>query len=136
MFKRIVTACIAVLIVGCTGLPDDVEPVVGFDSERYLGTWHEIARLDHSFERNLERVTATYGLNEDGSISVLNKGFNTQKGEWRQAEGVAKPMGSRDVGHLKVSFLALFTVPMLCSSWRTTTAMPLSRDTTRTTYGF
>ena len=104
MFKRIVTACIAVLIVGCTGLPDDVEPVVGFDSERYLGTWHEIARLDHSFERNLERVTATYGLNEDGSISVLNKGFNTQKGEWRQAEGVAKPMGSRDVGHLKVSF--------------------------------
>ena len=54
MFKRIVTACIAVLIVGCTGLPDDVEPVVGFDSERYLGTWHEIARLDHSFERNLE----------------------------------------------------------------------------------
>ena len=108
MFKRIVTACIAVLIVGCTGLPDDVEPVVGFDSERYLGTWHEIARLDHSFERNLERVTATYGLNEDGSISVLNKGFNTQKGEWRQAEGVAKPMGSRDVGHLKVSFLALY----------------------------
>ena len=43
MFKRIVTACI-VLIVGCTGLPDDVEPVIGFDSERYLGTWHEIAR--------------------------------------------------------------------------------------------
>ena len=81
MFKRIVNACIAVLIVGCTGLPDDVEPVVGFDSERYLGTWHEIARLDHSFERNLERVTATYGLNGDGSISVLNKGFNTQKGE-------------------------------------------------------
>ena len=103
MFRRMVTACIAVLIVGCTGLPDDVEPVDGFDSERYLGTWHEIARLDHSFERNLERVTATYGLNEDGSISVLNKGFNTQKGEWRQAEGVAKPMGSPDVGHLKVS---------------------------------
>ena len=108
MFKRIVAACIAVLIVGCTGLPDDVEPVVGFDSERYLGTWHEIARLDHSFERNLERVTATYGLNEDGSISVLNKGFNTQKREWRQAEGVAKPMGSRDVGHLKVSFFGPF----------------------------
>ncbi|MAJ27481.1 MAG: lipocalin, partial [Halieaceae bacterium] len=53
MFKRIVTACIAVLVVGCTGLPDDVEPVADFDPERYLGTWHEIARLDHSFERNL-----------------------------------------------------------------------------------
>jgi len=79
-----------------------------FDTEQYLGTWYEIARLDHSFERNLERVTATYGLNEDGSISVLNKGFNTEKGEWRQAEGVAKPMGSSDIAHLKVSFFGPF----------------------------
>ena len=39
---------------------------------------------------------------------MLNKGFNTQKGEWRQAEGVAKPMGSPDVGHLKVSFFGPF----------------------------
>ena len=39
---------------------------------------------------------------------MLNKGFNTQKGEWRQAEGVAKPMGSSDVGHLKVSFFGPF----------------------------
>ena len=50
----------------CTGLPDGVTQVTGFDSNRYLGTWHEIARLDHSFERNLERVTATYAANEDG----------------------------------------------------------------------
>ncbi|MBL6907467.1 lipocalin family protein [Luminiphilus sp.] len=97
-----------VLLVSCTGLPDNVEPVSQFDTEQYLGTWYEIARLDHSFERNLERVTATYGLNEDGSISVLNKGFNTEKGEWRQAEGVAKPMGSSDIAHLKVSFFGPF----------------------------
>jgi apolipoprotein D and lipocalin family protein len=38
----------------------------------------------------------------------LNKGFNTEKGEWRQAEGVAKPMGSNDIGHLKVSFFGPF----------------------------
>ncbi|MDA8815250.1 lipocalin family protein [Luminiphilus sp.] len=97
-----------VLLVSCTGLPDNVEPVSQFDTEQYLGAWYEIARLDHSFERNLERVTATYGLNEDGSISVLNKGFNTEKGEWRQAEGVAKPMGSSDIAHLKVSFFGPF----------------------------
>ncbi|MDB2585112.1 lipocalin family protein [Luminiphilus sp.] len=97
-----------VLLVSCTGLPDNVEPVSQFDTEQYLGTWYEIARLDHSFERNLERVTATYGLNEDGSISVLNKGFNTEKGEWRQADGVAKPMGSSDIAHLKVSFFGPF----------------------------
>jgi apolipoprotein D and lipocalin family protein len=97
-----------VLLVSCTGLPDNVEPVSQFDTEQYLGTWYEIARLDHSFERNLERVTATYDLNEDGSISVLNKGFNTEKDEWRQAEGVAKPMGSSDIAHLKVSFFGPF----------------------------
>jgi len=105
--KRLGMLCI-VLLVSCTGLPDNVEPVSQFDTEQYLGTWYEIARLDHSFERNLERVTATYGLNEDGSISVLNKGFNTEKGEWRQAEGVAKPMGSSDIAHLKVSFFGPF----------------------------
>ena len=107
MLKRVGMLCI-VLLVSCTGLPDNVEPVSQFDTEQYLGTWYEIARLDNSFERNLERVTATYGLNEDGSISVLNKGFNTEKGEWRQAEGVAKPMGSSDIAHLKVSFFGPF----------------------------
>jgi apolipoprotein D and lipocalin family protein len=107
VLKRLGMLCI-VLLVSCTGLPDNVEPVSQFDTEQYLGTWYEIARLDHSFERNLERVTATYGLNEDGSISVLNKGFNTEKGEWRQAEGVAKPMGSSDIAHLKVSFFGPF----------------------------
>ena len=107
MLKRVGMLCI-VLLVSCTGLPDNVEPVSQFDTKQYLGTWYEIARLDHSFERNLERVTATYGLNEDGSISVLNKGFNTEKDEWRQAEGVAKPMGSSDIAHLKVSFFGPF----------------------------
>ena len=107
MLKRVGMLCI-VLLVSCTGLPDNVEPVSQFDTEQYLGTWYEIARLDHSFERNLEHVTATYGLNEDGSISVLNKGFNTEKDEWRQAEGVAKPMGSSDIAHLKVSFFGPF----------------------------
>jgi apolipoprotein D and lipocalin family protein len=107
VLKRVGMLCI-VLLVSCTGLPDNVEPVSQFDTEQYLGTWYEIARLDHSFERNLERVTATYGLNEDGSISVLNKGFNTEKDEWRQAEGVAKPMGSSDIAHLKVSFFGPF----------------------------
>lgn len=107
MLKRAGVLCV-LLLSACTGLPDGVTPVTGFNAERYLGTWHEIARLDHSFERDLERVTATYGINEDASISVVNKGFNTEKGEWRQAEGIAKPMGAEDVAHLKVSFFGPF----------------------------
>ena len=30
-----------------------------FQLDKYLGTWYEIARFDHKFERGLEKVTAT-----------------------------------------------------------------------------
>ena len=51
-----------VVLAGCLGMPAGVTPVTGFDSDRYLGTWYEIARLDHSFEEGLDRVTAEYSL--------------------------------------------------------------------------
>ena len=96
------------LLAGCTGLPEGIEPVTGFDKDRYLGTWYEIARLDHSFERGLSQVTAEYTLNEDGSIKVINRGYNEEKGEWEEAEGRAVFVGDSDVGHMKVSFFGPF----------------------------
>jgi apolipoprotein D and lipocalin family protein len=93
---------------GCTGIPDGVSPVTGFDVNRYLGTWYEIARLDHSFERGLEQVTAEYSLSDDGGIRVVNKGYNSAKQRWDQAEGKAYFTGSSDVGRLKVSFFGPF----------------------------
>lgn len=96
------------LLAGCVKLPKDVEPVTGFDAERYLGTWYEIARLDHSFERGLSRVTADYSLREDGGIRVLNRGYSAEKSEWQEAEGKAYFVESEDVGYLKVSFFGPF----------------------------
>jgi len=75
---------------------------------RYLGTWYEIARLDHSFERGLTRVTATYSLREDGGIKVVNRGFDARKQEWREAIGKAYFVESPDIGRLKVSFFGPF----------------------------
>ena len=95
-------------LTGCTGLPEGVEPVVGFEQSRYLGKWHEIARLDHSFERGLIDVTAEYRLSEDGDIQVINSGTDMDTGERESAEGLAKFVGSPDVGHLKVSFFGPF----------------------------
>ena len=92
----------------CTGVPDGIEPVTAFDQNRYLGTWYEIARLDHSFEHGLSDVSATYDINPDGSIAVLNRGFDDEKGEWREANGVARFMQSPDIAHLKVSFFGPF----------------------------
>lgn len=96
------------LMTGCTGVPKGIEPVTGFDQRRYLGTWYEIARLDHSFEEGLSQVTAEYSLNNDGSIKVINRGYNAEAGEWKEAEGRAVFVGDSDVGHLKVSFFGPF----------------------------
>lgn len=96
------------LLAACVRLPVGVEPVAGFQPDRYLGTWYEIARLDHSFERGLSKVTAEYSRREDGGIRVLNRGYSAEEGEWSEAEGKAYFVESEDVGHLKVSFFGPF----------------------------
>ena len=52
----------ALLMTGCVGIPKNVQPVQSFELNRYLGTWYEIARLDHSFERGMSQVVARYDL--------------------------------------------------------------------------
>ncbi len=96
------------LLCGCSGIPAGLTPVKNFDANRYLGTWYEIARLDHRFERGLEQVTAHYSLNPDGSIKVINRGYDPEQRHWQQAEGTAKFVDSPTVGQLKVSFFGPF----------------------------
>jgi apolipoprotein D and lipocalin family protein len=106
--KKALLIVIVAVLSGCTGLPEGVDPVRGFEVDRYLGRWYEIARLDHSFERGLERVTAEYSLRDDGGIAVLNRGFSPESGEWKEAAGRAYFADRRDVGHLEVSFFGPF----------------------------
>ncbi|OYD21210.1 lipocalin family protein [Oceanimonas baumannii] len=95
-------------LAGCTAKPEGITPVSGFELNRYLGNWYEIARLDHRFERGLERVTASYSMREDGGVRVINRGFDTAKGVWKQAEGRAYFVNRPDIAHLKVSFFGPF----------------------------
>ena len=79
----------------------------GFDGERYLGTWYELARYNHKFERGLVGVTANYSIRDDGKIKVLNQGYkNSLTGELSIAEGKAKL--TDEPGKLKVSFFWIF----------------------------
>jgi apolipoprotein D and lipocalin family protein len=96
------------LLGGCLGMPESVSPVSGFKLERYLGTWYEVARLDHSFERGLSRVTAEYRLRSDGGVSVLNRGYSQADQEWKEAEGKAYFVNTDSEGYLKVSFFGPF----------------------------
>ena len=105
------TALIGALGVraGCgTGVPEGLAPVGGFELDRYLGTWYEIARLDHRFERGLTSVSAEYSMRDDGGVAVLNRGFDEGKKEWKEARGRAKFIGDPSVGSLKVSFFGPF----------------------------
>jgi apolipoprotein D and lipocalin family protein len=97
-----------VLLAGCVGIPDGVAPVENFELARYLGTWYEIARQDHSFERGLSRVTAEYSLREDGGVRVVNRGYSEKEREWKEAEGKAYFVDRADQGHFKVSFFGPF----------------------------
>ena len=99
---------LSLLVAGCTGIPDGIEPVDEFDTQRYLGTWHEIVRLDHRFERGLDGVTATYTQRPDGGLDVLNRGYDRASGEWKEARGKAYFVGAADTAHLKVSFFGPF----------------------------
>ena len=99
---------LALLMSACTGLPDDVNPVENFDINRYTGKWYEIARLDHSFERGLDQVTAEYSLRDDGGVKVINRGFDTADNVWQDIEGKAFFVNSETEGHLKVSFFGPF----------------------------
>jgi apolipoprotein D and lipocalin family protein len=98
----------SILLTGCTGIPEGVMPVRGFQLERYLGTWYEIVRLDHSFERGLVDVTATYQTRSDGGVDVLNKGYDQAKHAWREAKGRAYFLDKPDIASLKVSFFGPF----------------------------
>ena len=104
---------VLLLLNSCMGVPENVEIVDGVKPEQYLGTWYEISRLDHSFERGLDNVTAHYEQNADGSIKVINRGYNREDKKWDEAIGKAyfieKPNADNTyLGKLKVSFFGPF----------------------------
>jgi apolipoprotein D and lipocalin family protein len=96
------------LLISCTTIPKGAVVIKPFDKGKYLGGWFEIARMDFRFERNLNNTTANYSLNNDGSIKVINRGFNYVTSKWSEAIGKAKPAGGADEAKLKVSFFGPF----------------------------
>lgn len=88
----------------------DKTVVEQLEIQQYLGTWYEIARYDHRFERGLVGVTADYSIRDDGKIKVINSGYkNSLDGKFSQAVGKAKiPNPEKEPAKLKVSFFWFF----------------------------
>lgn len=105
------TLATTLLLAGCTQPPvnrDSARPLnaaASVDVQRYLGLWYEIARFPNEFEENCVDVTATYGLNANRTLSVLNScGGQGANGAARTAEGVARIVDGRTNAKLAVSF--------------------------------
>lgn len=96
------------LLGGCAGIPDNINPVKGFELKRYMGTWYEIARLDHSFERGMSHVTAEYSVAETNTVRVVNRGYLDEKKQWKSAVGKARFGAEPTTGYLLVSFFGPF----------------------------
>lgn len=88
--------------------PKGIAPVNNFEADKYLGKWYEIARLDYYFERGLDHVTAEYTLKKEGTIRVVNRGYDPVKKAWKQSEGKALFTGPKNIAALKVSFFGPF----------------------------
>ena len=115
LYTILILAITLINLSACVSIPDGAVAVSPFDQKKYLGKWYEIARLDFKYEKNLNNVTATYSLNEDGSIKVDNKGYNYVEKEWKQSIGKAKPVGEPTVGRLKVSFFWTLLFGIQCN---------------------
>ena len=87
----------------------DTSTVENFNVNRYLGTWYEIARFQHSFEKELVGVTANYSVREDGKIKVVNSGYKDSfSGKFKSITGKAKIPDPSNPAKLKVSFFLFF----------------------------
>lgn len=105
MKKIFLMACIVSLFGSCEASQKvDNSTVPSVDLNRYLGSWYEVAKFDHSFERGIDFAMAKYTLRNDGKIDVLNTGI--KDGRAKDAKGIAK---TTDVpGLLRVSFFGPF----------------------------
>jgi lipocalin len=93
-------------MMACT-MDFDNSTVTSFDLSRYLGTWYEVARYDHSFEKGMDNAMAEYILQDDGTVFVLNTAW--KNGKYKVAEGKAKYHDpDLEPGALKVSFFLFF----------------------------
>jgi apolipoprotein D and lipocalin family protein len=98
---------LSLFFVGCSTKHPHLETVKSVDIQKYKGTWYEIARFEHFFEKGCKNVTATYELKNDGDIKVINRCTMIEDEKKKEATGVAYAVDSTN-SKLKVSFFRPF----------------------------
>lgn len=103
------TALLVIVAQGLRRRPQRIDrrTVAHFDAARYMGRWYEIARIENRFERDMTDVWADYRLLDDGSVEVVNSGYDPRMGRRREAVGRARLRGA-EPGRLRVRFFGPF----------------------------
>uniref|UniRef100_A0A803QBE4 Lipocalin/cytosolic fatty-acid binding domain-containing protein n=1 Tax=Cannabis sativa TaxID=3483 RepID=A0A803QBE4_CANSA len=91
----------------------EMEVVKGVDIKRYMGRWYEIASFpSRNQPKNGVDTRATYTLNEDGTVHVLNETWSD--GKRGSIEGTAyKVDPNSDEAKLKVKFYVPPFLPII-----------------------
>ena len=90
--------------LGACAQDAQLKPITGFDAQRYMGRWYEIAKYPNTFQARCESgVFADYSLSSDGSVAVENS-CTTFAGKAMVAKGLVKFTGDTDTASLKVRF--------------------------------
>lgn len=107
IFKNILLATLVVFFVGCSTKHAYLPTNKSVDINSYKGTWYEVARFEHFFEKGCKNVTATYNLRDDEKIDVINRCTNIEDNKKKEATGIAYATDDTN-SKLKVSFFRPF----------------------------
>ncbi|MDX8415465.1 lipocalin family protein [Intestinicryptomonas porci] len=100
-------ACVAALVFACRGMFSNVKTARNVDINKYMGTWHEIARLDTSFQRGKYNSQAFYKLNRDGTVFIINSATD-KNGRKVSASARGYAPDPKDFSKLRISFFRPF----------------------------
>lgn len=104
--RTLLLSSLALFFIACSSHHEPLPTVEKVDVNRYLGTWYEIARYEHSFEKGCSNVSATYSLRGSDEIDVLNR-CQKEDGSLSEAKGIAYATDASNA-KLKVSFFRPF----------------------------
>ncbi|BAK72614.1 lipocalin family protein [Arcobacter sp. L] len=107
IFKLLILFCFTILLTACSSKNPPLQTVQKVELNKYLGTWYEIARYEHFFERNCKNVTANYSMMNEETIKVINRCTKIQTNEKKEAIGRAYAIDETN-SKLKVSFFRPF----------------------------
>lgn len=107
LFKTSALICIVLLFTACSSKNPPLQTVQKVDINRYLGTWYEIARYEHFFEKDCKNVSANYSMLDEQTIKVVNRCTNMITNEKKEAIGRAYAVDDTN-SKLKVSFFRPF----------------------------